>query len=148
MAIESVHLFTVRLQRDAARAVRITDGPQGTKAIAPVAEGGMFEGERLRGRVVTGGSADWATIRPDGSFLIDARLTLLTDDDVPILMTYRGVGAFDESGNAWMHTSPLFETGAGRYDWLNLVQGLAFGRFEGDEVVYEVDAVDRQSVTG
>lgn len=61
--------------------------------------------------------------------------------NAPILMTYRGVGAFDENGDAWMHTSPLFETGDERYDWLNMVQGIAFGRLDGTTLVYDVHAV-------
>jgi hypothetical protein len=144
MSVETEHLFTIRLRRDGNRALTIRDGPHGTRAIAPAAEGGAFEGERLSGELITGTSGDWATLRPDGSFLIDARLTLLTDDGAPILMTYRGVGAFDENGVAWMHTSPLFETGDERYDWLNRVQGLAFGHLTDDgTVVYEVHALRR-----
>ena len=96
MPIETVHLLTVRLRRDGERAVTIRDGPHGTRAIAPVADGGHFTGQRLSGKLITGASGDWATLRPDGSFLIDARLTLMTDDGAPILMTYRGVGG----GNA------------------------------------------------
>ena len=91
--------------------------------------------------LITGASGDWATLRPDGSFLIDARLTLMTDDGAPILMTYRGVGAFDPDRGAWMQTASLFETGDARYDWLNLVQGLAFGRLDDGTVVYEVHQV-------
>lgn len=143
MELTTEPLFTLRLQRDAARAVRIRNGPRGELAIAPAAEGGTFEGERLRGELIAGTSGDWATIRPDGSFLIDARLTLLTNDGVPIFMTYRGVGAFDEQGEAWMHTAPLFETGDDRYGWLNGVQAIAHGYLEGDTVVYEVRAMTR-----
>ncbi len=141
--LEAEELLTVRLQRDGDRAVRIVNGPHGTRAIAPAAEGGTFEGPRLSGALVAGTSGDWATIRPDGSFLIDARLTLLTEDGAPILMTYRGVGAFDENGDAWMQTSPLFETGDERYDWLNLVQAVGYGRLDGDTVVYDVYALTR-----
>lgn len=143
MAIDTEPLLTVRLQRDAERAVRIENGPHGTRGIAPAAEGGTFEGPRLRGEVVFGTSGDWATLRPDGSFLIDARLTLRTDDGAPILMTYRGVGAFDENGDAWMHVAPLFETGDERYEWLNMVQGVAHGHLDGDTVVYEVQSMTR-----
>ena len=75
MSIETEHLFTARLRRDADRAVRIKNGPHGTRAIAPVADGGTFEGPRMSGEVRTGASADWATLRPDGSFLIDAHGT-------------------------------------------------------------------------
>jgi hypothetical protein len=141
MTIETEHLFVLRLRRDGDRAVRIVGGPHGTRAIAPVAEGGVFEGERLAGTIITGASGDWPTLRPDGSFLIDARLTLLTNDGAPILMTYRGVGSFDDNGAAWMHASPLFETGDERYDWLNLVQAVAFGHFDDDTVVYDVHAI-------
>ena len=123
----------------------IRDGPHGTRAIAPVADGGHFTGQRLSGKLITGASGDWATLRPDGSFLIDARLTLMTDDGAPILMTYRGVGAFDPNGDAWMQTAPLFETGDKRYDWLNLIQALAFGHLDGDTVVYDVHEVLRTS---
>ncbi len=139
--IETTHLFTLRLRRDGDRAVTIREGPHGTRAIAPVAEGGVFTGQRLSGTLITGASGDWATLRPDGSFLIDARLTLMTDDGAPILMTYRGVGAFDPDRGAWMQTAPLFETGDPRYEWLNLVQGLAFGRLDDGTVVYEVHQV-------
>lgn len=141
MAIETEPLFTVRLERDTEHSVTIRNGPHGTRAVAAVSPGGRFDGEHLSGRIVAGTSGDWATLRSDGSFLIDARLTLVTDDGAPILMTYRGVGAFDENGDAWMHTSPLFETGDERYDWLNLVQGVAFGRLDGSTVVYDVHVV-------
>lgn len=141
MAIETEPLCTVRLRRDGDRAQTIRNGPHGTRAIAPVADGGVFEGERLSGAIITGASGDWATIRPDGSFLIDARLTLLTTDEAPILMTYRGVGAFDQNGAAWMKTAPLFETGDERYQWLNLVQAVAFGRLDDGVVVYDVHII-------
>ena len=143
MELTTEPLFTLRLQRDGERSVRIHNGPLGDRAVAPAAEGGTFEGERLRGELVAGTSGDWAIIRPDGSFLIDARLTLVTDDGVPIFMTYRGVGGFDEQGDAWMHTAPLFETSDGNYSWLNGVQGIARGHLDGDTVVYEVRIMTR-----
>lgn len=143
MQIETEHIFTLRLKRDAERAIRIRNSPHGDRAVAPAAPGGTFEGARLRGELLTGTSGDWATLRADGAFLIDARLTLLTDDGVAILMTYRGVGAFDENGDAWMHTAPIFETGDGPYDWLNVVQGISYGYLDGDTVVYDVYAMTR-----
>ncbi|MDG2114763.1 MAG: DUF3237 domain-containing protein [Actinomycetota bacterium] len=143
MSIETEPLLTIRLGRDAERSIRIADGPRGTRGIATVAEGGTFEGPRVRGEILFGTSGDWSTLRPDGSFLIDARLTLMTHDGAPILMTYKGVGAFDENGDAWMHAAPLFETGDERYEWLNGVQGVAHGSLDGDTVVYEVQIMTR-----
>jgi hypothetical protein len=52
--------------------------------------GGSFEGERLSGQVMDGGS-DWQAIRADGSTTLDVRLVLKTKDDALIAMTYRGL---------------------------------------------------------
>src|ERR1700719_162330 len=52
--------------------------------------GGSFEGERLSGEVIDGGS-DWQAVRADGSTTLDVRLVMKTKDDAMIAMTYRGV---------------------------------------------------------
>ena len=56
-----------------------------------VITGGRFEGERLRGTVLPGGS-DWQAIRPgDGAWMLDVRILLKTDDGQIIGMPYRGM---------------------------------------------------------
>ena len=55
-----------------------------------VVPGGAFEGQRLSGEVLDGGS-DWQTVRNDGSTTLDVRRVLKTTDDAPIGMTYRGI---------------------------------------------------------
>ena len=52
--------------------------------------GGSFEGERLSGEVLDGGS-DWQTVRNDGTTTLNVRLVLRTNDDALICMTYQGV---------------------------------------------------------
>lgn len=37
--------------------------------------GGTFEGERLRGKILSGGS-DWQTVRRDGSWVLDVRFVI------------------------------------------------------------------------
>jgi hypothetical protein len=138
--IDVDRLFVLELTRDASRTLSIPGGPRGGRSVASVAEG-RFHGERLSGRLADVAAGDWPTFGDDGSFRIDARLALITDDDVPILMTYTGVGGFDEQRNAWMRAAPLFEVGPGPYAWLNNVQGVAHGRLDGDLVVYEVYAL-------
>ena len=54
-----------------------------------VVPGGLFEGERLSGEVLEGGS-DW-TVRSDGASALNVRLVLKTNDDALIGMTYQGV---------------------------------------------------------
>src|SRR5262245_33501256 len=52
--------------------------------------GGSFEGERLRGKIVSGGS-DWQSLRSDGTTTINVRLVMQTDDGALIGMTYQGM---------------------------------------------------------
>ena len=83
--------------------------------IAPLA-GGTFAGPRIQGTVLPGG-ADWIT-QASGHSSLDVRITLLTDDDAHIYMTYRGLIAQGDSGLYWRIT-PVFHTAAETYDWLN-----------------------------
>ena len=52
--------------------------------------GGRFEGERLRGRILSGGS-DWQSLRADGATTLNVRLVMETDDGALIGMTYLGI---------------------------------------------------------
>ena len=52
--------------------------PQGALTIFPVTNG-SFEGERLCGHVLAGGG-DRVTTHEDGTFTLDLRVTLETDD--------------------------------------------------------------------
>src|SRR5262252_11174408 len=64
--------------------------PLGTRRTAPIG-GGAFEGPRLRGTVLPGGSADWQLLRADGVLEMDLRLTLQTDDGALIEMKSFGL---------------------------------------------------------
>src|SRR5438094_10236179 len=63
--------------------------PHGTRRTAPLS-GGDFEGPRLRGTVLPGGSADWLLLRADDVLEMDLRVTLRTDDGALIYM--RSIG--------------------------------------------------------
>src|SRR5262245_29284823 len=52
--------------------------------------GGRFEGERLRGTILSGGS-DWQSLRADGATTLNVRLVMQTDDGALIGMTYLGM---------------------------------------------------------
>jgi hypothetical protein len=112
--------------------------------------GGSFEGDRLSGEVIDGGS-DWQAVRADGSTTLDVRLVMKTNDNATIAMTYRGVrhGPTDvikrmERGEAvdpasyYFRISPMFETAAATYDWLNRILALGIGHRQPDGPVYSV----------
>lgn len=125
------HLFT--LTAATTEPVVIKDGPQGTRTIVAVS-GGTFEGEKLNGKIAASPGGDWLTMRADGTFKLDVRLTLLTDDGAAILMSYTGFGT-RENG---IRSAPSFETGDERYAWLNAVQGVGVGTPGRGTVTYDV----------
>jgi hypothetical protein len=79
-------LFVMRLD---VRKLQIIGATPSSYRRIDVVPGGMFEGERLSGEVLEGGS-DWQEVRPDGSTTLDVRLVLRTKNDTLIGMTYRG----------------------------------------------------------
>ena len=101
--------------------------------------GGTFEGERLNGTFITGGS-DWQSLRADGAISINVRLPMRTDDGALIAMRYRGIrygpkevmerlakGETVNPSEYYFRVTPWFETSSEKYDWLNRVVAVAIG---------------------
>ena len=131
------HLFTL-VGRLGGTSV-IQGGPQGGRAIVAV-PGGTFEGPKLKGTLAENSGGDWVTLRADGTFKLDVRITLVTDDGATIFMAYQGIGKRGENGNV-LRTAPLFETGDERYAWLNSVQAVGLGTSGRETVTYDVYAL-------
>ena len=116
----------------------VEKGPQGTRTIVQVV-GGSFEGPRLKASVQTP-AGDWITNRADGSYRLDVRLTLKTNDGALILVTYNGIGQTTNAG-ASLRIAPLFETGDPRYVWLTRLQAVGIGERVGTTVKYDIYAL-------
>lgn len=127
-----------RLRADIGTRTVLENGPQGTRTIVQVT-GGRFEGPRLKASVQTP-AGDWITNRPDGSYRLDVRLTLKTDDGALILLTYNGIGQTTDKG-ASLRIAPLFETGDPRYVWLTRLQAVGVGERAGAAVTYDMYAL-------
>jgi hypothetical protein len=123
--------------------------PEGYRRIG-VIPGGSFEGERLSGKVLDGGS-DWQTVRREGAVILNVRLVLRTNDDALICMTYSGVrhGSSDviakiDRGEAvdpasyYFRVNPMFQTAAPQYDWVNHVVAVGVGHRFADGPVYSI----------
>jgi len=115
-----------------------------------VVEGGSFEGARLKGTVMKGGT-DWLLGRVDDVLQLDVRLTLKTHDGHIIGMTYRGYrhGPADvvarlnrgepvDPAGYYFRTAPFFETASDKYGWLNRVLAVATGDRKPDGPMYDV----------
>ena len=115
-----------------------------------VVPGGLFEGERLSGEVLEGGS-DWQTVRSDGASALNVRLVLKTNDDALIGMTYQGVrhgppeviariekGEVVDPTSYYFRITPVFETAAPKYDWINRVVAVGIGHRRAHGPIYSV----------
>lgn len=100
-------------------------------------KGGHFEGEKLRGQVISGG-ADWNlgvggdredTVR---SRTVFAKYLLQTDDGVFIAIENLGYKYVDQDKNTLIQTTPTFRAPRGRYEWLNY--GVYVGSLSGSTV--------------
>lgn len=116
----------------------VENGPQGTRTIVQLV-GGRFEGPRIKASVQAP-AGDWITNRADGSYRLDVRFTLRTDDGALILVTYNGIGQTTNTG-ASLRIAPLFETGDSRYAWLTRLQALGVGERVGTTVTYDIYAL-------
>jgi hypothetical protein len=144
------HLFS--MQSELNPSLDAGDGPQGRR-ILNSAMRGSFAGAKLRGELIPG-SGDWMLVRRDGVMVVDARVTLKTEDGAIIHMSYGGrivipgellEAARDKErrhlidpAHYYFRTSPIFETGARDYAWLNSIVCVGSGRLTRNGVAYDV----------
>ena len=112
--------------------------------------GGTFEGERLRGKILSGGS-DWQSLRADGVLTLNVRFVMQTDDDALIGVTYHGMrhgppavmeriarGESVSPADYYLRASPMFETASEKYGWLNRIVTVAMGHRLASGPIYNV----------
>jgi Protein of unknown function (DUF3237) len=114
-----------------------------------IVQGGSFEGERLSGEVVSGN--DWQSVRTDSCIKLDVRLVLRTNDGALIVMTYQCLragppaviekldrGEEVDPATYYFRMSPMFETSAPKYDWMNRIIAIGTGYRRADGPVYSI----------
>jgi hypothetical protein len=145
--IETRPLFVMRLNVKGLLIVGATAGVFRRVGVVP---SGAFEGERLSGEVLDGGS-DWQAVRDDGSTTLDVRLVLKTTDGAMISMRYKGVrhgppeiikkiedGEIVDPASYYFRIAPMFETASPKYDWLNRIVAVGSGHRFADGPLYSV----------
>ncbi|MFA6083491.1 DUF3237 domain-containing protein [Mucilaginibacter sp.] len=129
---------------------QIIGNTPGGNHLVGVLQSGFFEGERLSGEVLPGGS-DWQTIRTDGSILLDCKLVLKTSDGEIISLKYTGVRVNPPSIQAqmakgeairpedyYLRIVPVFETASEKYAWINNVVAIGIGNRQPDGPHYSM----------
>ena len=131
-------VFEIRVEVTPGKLLELGKTAKGTRKIVPIL-GGIFEGPEIRGIILPGGY-DWQLARTDGVSEVEARYVLKTDDDVLITIINKGLrygtpdamqkianGELASSSEYYFRCAPVFETVAGKYDWLNGISLLRTG---------------------
>jgi hypothetical protein len=97
---------------------------------------GWIEGPQIKGKIIPP-SSDTLRNMGNGVFRLDVRLTIQTDDDQIIYVSYNGIsncpkeardrflrGETLHTADCYFITAPTFETKSERYRWLNGVQAV------------------------
>jgi len=134
--LKSELLFTVDIT--VGRVQNLPATPLGDRRIVEVT-GGTFEGPRMNGKILPCGG-DWILLRRDGVLQLDVRLTLETDDEQLIYMTYHGFrhgpaeviarlnrGEAVAASEYYFRIAPMFQTGSEKYAWLNGIVAAGVG---------------------
>ncbi|MDP6515557.1 MAG: DUF3237 domain-containing protein, partial [Alphaproteobacteria bacterium] len=92
--------------------------------------------------------------RADGARKPDVRLTLKTDDDALIQVTYSGIrhGSAEvmkriareeqvDPEEYYLRNTPYFETSADKYEWLNLIVAVGIGARVPDAAIYDIHQI-------
>lgn len=116
-------------------------------------ESGYFEGDKLNGTLKASGG-DWLMRHPDGSYTLDVRVCLETQDGALIYMHYKGrwvipadlhkkvmsVETCEEvdMDDYYLRNSIMFETAAPQYKWLNDIVAVSQGYRTPQGISYNV----------
>ena len=141
------------LQVEAATPQNIGAVPHGTRRTA-LLTGGYFEGPRLRGMLLPGGSADWTLLRADGVLELDLRATLRADDGAlismksfglrhgpPAVIAAIGRGETVDPAHYYFRTTPRFATAHPKYAFLNRIIAVASGDRRAEGPIYTIHEV-------
>ena len=118
----------------------LPDTPLGTLLIFEVTDA-VFEGERIRGRMVGRAAADWLRMSSAGVGTLDVRCTIETHDGALVYVAYSG--RFNtKAEQVFVYGTPQFNTGDERYAWLNAIQCVYKGVGSADTTHLDYDCYE------
>jgi muconolactone delta-isomerase len=138
-----------RLEATLGTPIDVGDTDHGHRRIVPLT-GGTFTGPTISGTLLAGASADWQTVRGDGTAIGDIRYTLQTDGGDVLYVQSRSTrhGSADvlarlaagedvDPSEYTFRASTQIETAAAALDWLNQGVFVSVGGRKPSGVVYE-----------
>jgi hypothetical protein len=138
-----------RLEATLGAPIDLGDADHGHRRIVPLT-GGTFNGSSINGTLLPGASADWQTVRRDGTAIGDIRYTLQTDGGDVLyvqsrstrhgsadVLTRLAAGEDVDPSEYTFRASTQIETAAAELDWLNQGVFVSVGGRLPSGVVYE-----------
>jgi hypothetical protein len=138
-----------RLEAALGEPLDLGDVTQGHRRIVPLT-GGTFSGPELNGELLSGVSADWQTVLPDGTAIGDIRYTLRTDAGALLYVQSRSVrhgspevlarlarGDEVDASEYTFRAATQIETASRDLDWLNKGVFISVGARRPGGVVYD-----------
>ena len=114
------------------------DAPMGHRLVGPIV-GARIDGPRLRATQEGTSGADWLIQAPDGTVIVDVRLSLRTDDGAPLQLAYCGRADWSGGiGSGAVSSAFAFDTDDERYSWLCSRLVVGRGVVEPDRGTYEL----------
>lgn len=145
-ALPVEHLFDMHVNLQPAQPIATPVGSRMTF----ITTGGTIDGPKLQGELLPGGG-DWLVAGSDGVGRVDVRATLRTHDGVLIHYEARGIIKVPADGlerlaagevlpfeQTYVRTTPTFETGDGRYSWLNEVVAIGYNILSPNHIDYRI----------
>lgn len=118
------------------------DGPRGHRLVGPIA-GARLEGEMLNATQRGTSSADWLLQGPDGTIVVDVRMSVRTDDGAFLQITYGGRANWaDGIGSGPVFSAFTFETDDDRYTWLTRRLVVGRGLVSPEHGIYSLFLLD------
>ena len=123
--------------------------PDGLRIVFPLGSGGRVQGPRLNGTVEHVGG-DWMRIRDDGIGVTAIRAIIRSEDGAILQSEYSGFVDFGSNGQkelaggggpkqANLNLTPTYLTADPRWQWLNRLQCVGFGRVTMKTLLVEYD---------
>lgn len=135
MSLELVPLCTMDVELGTPHKVPRT--PAGDRWIFEVTAG-RIGGDRLRAGLKGTANGDWMTVGPGGVGTLDVRSLAETDDGALVFIWYHGRVDLSGGPGAPLFSTPRFESGDERYRWLNPIQAVGKGSYDGTTLHYDV----------
>lgn len=112
--------------------------PRGRRLVGPI-DGARLEGPLLAASQRGKSGADWLRTGPDGTTLIDVRISLRSDDGAFLQVSYTGRADWATGvGGGPVYSAFRFDTEDDRYRWLNSRLVIGKGEVQLDHGAYDL----------